>query len=1044
MSEIRDEFYDSLTQGFVNAKATSSGRFTPRILTNDEGSHSNVLSELRTQLKNCTRFDFAVAFITESGIATIIQLLIELREHGIPGRILTTTYNNFNDPAALRKLLEFPNIETRVFEGALHTKGYFFQNSQTNVVVIGSANLTQAALCANKEWNVLFHSFEDGEIYQVARREYEQLWRAQQSIPLSPAWLDAYESYRAQGRPEKPAPRLAPFTSNGMVFVPELETEGTDIEYATTSEFAKPHEGSKASGESVANATASKVQPHTGHFEPIGASVTRQLVTQGDLNAHRVPIRPNNMQREALASLKKIHAEQAERALLISATGTGKTYLSAFDIAERKPKRVLFVAHRRKILDASMRSYQRVLGNAYSYGIYAGSDRDSNATCVFGMVSTLVRHLNEFDPLTFDYIVVDETHRAGAASYRELLSYFAPKFVLGMTATPQRTDHYDIFKLFNHVIAYRITLLDALREEMLVPFHYYGIADLQIDDEEQDDLTLFNRLTDEARVDHVIQAIEDYSVSKEHRRGLIFCSRNDEAQALSEEFNARGYRTRAISGETPEAKRDQAIADLEAERLQYLFSVDILNEGVDIPSLNQIIMLRPTQSAIVFVQQLGRGLRKCSGKDSVLVLDFIGNYQNNYLIPIALSGDCTYDKDNLRRFVKEGSTVIPGCSTVSFDHIAEARIFEKLDSARFSSIELAKGEYLNLKAMLGRVPSLLDFDEQQTIDPLLIFQCTGIGSYHDFLSKYEPEYKTRLTGIQERMLRYVSKKLADGKRLADLAVLQELMANGNVSENYFAQLVDPRGASSCEENRYGLLRQSVVACLTNTFVIAQQQKTFEGCVFLQDAGEGCGFAIASEFEEALASPEFRRQIAEIVEFGLHRYARDYSMSYGDTDLVLYQKYSYEDAFRMLGWPKDVNKQNVGGYMYNDDTNTFPVFINYEKEDDISETTKYEDRFVSNRELVAISKSKRKLTSNEIVRLRECESNGVKVYLFVRKNKNDSDGGGKEFYFLGEMHPTQRYEQFTMPNSTTTAVEIGYELDEPVRADIYDYLTSNIA
>lgn len=752
------------------------------------------------------------------------------------------------------------------------------------------------------------------------------------------------------------------------------------------------------------------------------------------------------MQKKALASLEKIHAEKAERALLISATGTGKTYLSAFDVAATKPQKVLFIAHRKRILEASKESFERVLGNSYTYDIIQAGSWSSDASCAFAMVSTLVKHLDEFDPLAFDYVIVDESHRAGAESYRKVMSHFAPEFMLGMTATPQRSDDYDIFKLFNHVIAYRITLQDALGEDMLTPFHYYGVADFKIDDGEED-AELFNRLTAEDRVDHILQKIEDYSISRNGRRGLIFCSRNEEAQALSEEFNKRGYRTQALSGSNTDAQRNQAIADLESGKLEYLLSVDIFNEGIDIPSVNQVIMLRPTESVIVFVQQLGRGLRKFAGKESVLVLDFIGNYQNNYLIPVALSGDYSYNKDNLRRFVKEGSTAIPGCSTVSFDRISESRIFEKLDATGFARVRHVLPIYKNLKNMLGRIPALTDFDKNESLDPLLIFKLKKIKSYHDFLAEYEDDYSVSFTKTQEQMLAYVSQKLADGKRREDLLTLKALIEGdetdldealegaGSISPSKHAADNQERDLASIER-----IKLSVVACLTNQFVAKQQQKTFSECIFLEECEEG--FLISSKFKQALSDPNFKKEMLDVIEFGLARHARDYAEPYRNTSLVLNQKYTYEDAFRMLGWAKDENKQNVGGYMYNADTNTFPVFINYKKADNISDTTKYEDEFLSECELVAISKANRKMESNEIVRLQNYSNNGMRIFLFVRKDKDDKDGG-KEFYFLGEMEPTQEYEQFIIKGTTASAVRIRYRLKDPVRADIYDYLTKKL-
>ena len=853
MNQNEQELLDSLYVGFVDANAAVDSRFAPKLLTNDESAHTDVLSTLKVQLAQCSSFDFAVAFITETGIQTLIQLLLLLREKSVHGRIITTTFNNFNEPDALRKLLEFPNIEVRVYEGNMHTKGYFFTKDEINTLVIGSANLTQAALCLNKEWSVLLHSYEEGEILQVARQEYELLWDAAETVPLNSEWIIEYEAYRdALHEGAKAFRPNKPFVSYHE-FSPDLQA------------------GTKASIEFLSS----------------------------DRGVRGQRIKPNAMQRSALSSLAKIHEEGAPRALLISATGTGKTYLSAFDILATKPSRVLFVAHRKRILEASLESFERVLGKTYSYGYVQGSTRD-DANCLFAMVGTLANHLSDYKRDEFDYIVIDETHRAGAAGYRKILDYFKPGFVLGMTATPQRTDGYDIFELYNHVIAYRISLQDALREDMLAPFHYYGIADLAIDNEEQDDVALFRRLTSEERVNHIIAKLEDYSVAKRNRKGLVFCSRVDEASALSDEFNRRGYRTRSLSGADSDAARDQAIEDLEAGKLQYLFSVDIFNEGVDIPSVNQIIMLRPTESAIIFVQQLGRGLRKTEGKEAVLVLDFIGNYQNNYLIPIALSGDRTFDKDNLRRFVKEGSTVIPGCSTVSFDRISEARIFEKIDSVTFGSTALIRQEYTNLKLMLGRIPTLADFDENGMIDPLLIFE--KFGSYHAFLSKYEREYQTVFTRSRVQMLKYVSQKLANGKRESELAVLKQLILEGEAAGTWL------------DSHLHGRTRQqaydSISAMLTNRFTLYGQRKGFAHAVFT--VCDGDGFKVSNEFSEALTDEYFRKELLEVIEFGLSRNQRTYAKLYSDTNFVLYEKYTLEDVCRLLNWEENAVPLNVGG------------------------------------------------------------------------------------------------------------------------------------
>lgn len=982
-------FRRTLSSSFVEADVASDARYAPRFLVNDKASGSDVLTELKRELADCTSFDFSVAFITSGGIQVLVELLADLERRGVPGRILTSTYLNFNSPAALRKLLEYGNIEQRIYQGSLHAKGYYFDRDGLSTIIVGSSNLTQTALTCNKEWNILFRSYAGGGLRLDAKRQFEAVWEDPCSIEVTRDWIDRYEGYRREGissaRPPRPDFRLGP----------------------------------------------------------------RQVLSYSSASERIVP---NAMQQKALEALDVLHRREERRALLISATGTGKTYLSAFDVLAMCPKRLLFVAHRERILRASRASFERLLGQRYTYEIYGGGSALPTATCVFAMVGTLSRHLDEFGPESFDYLIIDEAHRTGAQSYQRILAHFAPRFCLGMTATPNRTDGYDVYSLFNHVIAYRITLQDALKNEMLAPFHYFGIADIEIDDETVDDVSMFTRLTSDERVRHITSKIEEYSVEKSERRGLIFCNRNEEASRLSRLFNEAGYRTLAISGATSNDERDRAIARLESGELEYLFSVDILNEGVDIPSVNQIIMLRRTESAIVFVQQLGRGLRKVQGKEYTLVLDFIGNYQQNYLVPIALSGDRSYNKDTLRRFVKEGSVGMPGCSTIAFDRVSEKRIFKALEQGRFSEAKLVRGEYEHLRQLLGRIPTLIEFDENESIDPLIIIK--KYGSYAAFLERYEKSCPHRFGKSKLDALRFLSQKLGSGKRRADLLLLRDLV------ERAAGAAAGPRGSTGdagvAAAGSGGL---AVAACasrgssasvalperrgprLTSVLRMLTGEYSSSGVPIVEVDGGRC--RLDARFEADLADPQFRSSVLGLVDFALSRSERLYAATYKDTDFVLYAKYTREEVCRLLRWTKEPNYQNIGGYFHDKETNTFPVFINYEKDPStISITTMYEDRFVSDTELIAISKSKRTLRSPEIVNLAHAAENGMRCFLFVRKNKEDKDDG-TEFYFLGEMRPTGEFRQIVMAGTTASAVEIGYRLDDPVRPDLYEYLTSDL-
>ncbi len=413
------------------------------------------------------------------------------------------------------------------------------------------------------------------------------------------------------------------------------------------------------------------------------------------------------MQVEAIQGLERLRENGQDRGLLISATGTGKTYLSAFELRNYNPKRALFIVHREQIGKQALNSFRNVFGDTRSMGILSGTSKVVDKDFIFSTIQTLSKDeiLQSFDKNEFDYIIIDEVHKAGANSYQKIVNYFNPKFLLGMTATPERSDDFDIFKMFNYNIAYEIRLQQALEEDLLCPFHYFGVSDVTIDGIELDDKIDFKYLVAEERVKHIIDKINFYGYCGERVKGLIFCSDKKEAKELSDIFNTKGYKTVALTGESLQEEREKAIERLEQDEtlnsLDYIFTVDIFNEGVDIPSVNQVVMLRPTKSSIIFVQQLGRGLRKNKFKEYVVIIDFVGNYNSNFLIPIALSGDRTFNKDTIRKYVMEGTRVIPGCSTINFDEVSKKKIFESIDLANFNNIKLIKEVILILNKKLA-------------------------------------------------------------------------------------------------------------------------------------------------------------------------------------------------------------------------------------------------------------------------------------------------------------------------------------------------------
>ena len=988
------EIQSGFNTAFVNSAINSNLAYRPQFIYNDNKNGQKVFSAIEDELLRCDSFAISVAFITRGGITPLLQTLKELERRGVPGRILTTDYLSFSDPVALDTIASLSNIELRMYQteragNGFHTKGYIFRKSEEYRFIIGSSNLTQDALTRNMEWNTKLVSTDKGEMVNSVLMEFEKLWNATE---YTKPYAEFIEEYRRKYEEKQ--------LFNKMV--------------AEQKRIAK--------SEATPSVEAYKLQP-------------------------------NSMQRAFIYNLLELRNKGVDKALLISATGTGKTYASAFAMRELGFKRVLFLVHRNQIAKQSKVSFERVFGSRIKTGLVSGIKHDYEADFVFATVQTLSKqeNLEQFPRDYFNACIYDEAHHTSAGSYKRVMDYFTPEFTLGMTATPdKREDNIEgrnIYEIFDHNIAYEIRLQQAMDEDLLCPFHYFGITDLaMISDEgnsKEEQLENFRYLTSDDRVKYVMEQAAYFGYSGDRVKGLIFCSRIDEARELSKKFNEQGLRTVALSGADSEETRAEAIERLtmdvqseEDDYLDYIITVDIFSEGTDIVEVNQVIMLRPTQSPIVFIQQLGRGLRKASEKEYVVILDFIGNYKNNFMIPIALSGDRSYNKDNIRRYLMEGGRVIPGASTIHFDEISRKRIFAAVDNANFSDIKLIKENYTNLKNKLGRIPRLRDFDDYGEMDVLRIFDNNSLGSYYKFLVKYEKEYKIRLAPEEEKVIEFISKKLASGKRIQELRLLNRILA-------YAHRLMLFAGLQEELRVDYGIQmsedqKDNIINIMTNEFPAGASKNTYAECVFIEK-DEGNDYHVSKSFEKMLANREFYEILKELIEFGISRYERDFSDTYRGTDFVLYQKYTYEDVCRLLNWETNEVPLNIGGYKYDKKTKTFPVFINYDKSEDISDTTKYEDHFTSSSSLIAISKSGRSIASEDVQNFLNATERGIQVHLFVRKNKDDKIS--KEFYYLGHMKASGKVREFVMPNTDKTAVEIEWMLDVPVREDLYEYIVN---
>lgn len=979
----KDEIFllkDGINTAFINKNVNSNLAYRPEFVINDYKEGKKVISSIEKELSDCDEFLISVAFITQSGVQLLLQILKELEEKGINGKILTTDYLTFSEPKALDKLNSFSNIEIRMFstdnnQSGFHTKGYIFRKNDIYKMIIGSSNLTQNALSQNKEWNTKVVSTKDGQFADDVVNDFYSLWENEKTLEYS----DFIENYR------------------------------------TKYEIVK-RQKEQAKSEEV-------------------------------IDLERYTLKPNQMQTVFVENLEKLVDCGEKKALLVSATATGKTYASAFGVRQIGANRVLFIVHRETIAKQAMSSFRKVFGTSKTFGLLSGNSKNSlNSDFLFSTMQMMCKEeiYSKFNKNEFDVIIIDEAHRAGANSYQKIMNYFEPNLWLGMTASPERTDDFDIYNLFDHNIAYEIRLQQALEYDLLCPFHYFGISDLEVNGKVIDDSSDFTRLTCDERIKHIIEKIEFYGYCGDRAKGLIFCSTIKEAEALSKEFNKKGYRTASLTGidnqDTREDYMNRLESDTREDYLEYIFSVDIFNEGVDIPQVNQIVMLRPTQSPIIFVQQLGRGLRKASGKEYVVILDFIGNYNNNYMIPIALSGDRTYKKDNLRRYLLEGTRTIPGCSTVQFDTITKERIFRAIDKQNFSNVQVIKDSYEELKRRIGKIPDLCDFITYESIDPQKIFDNNSLKSYHAFLKNHEKEYKYykdlsyKMDETKENMLSYISTQFADGKRLNEIYLL-ELILNGSTDLFGDLEKILLQNNTDFDENA----KINLVNIFTNSFLPAQPAAKYVDCIMIEKRNNK--YVVSKLFENMLSDEDFKAHIISVIKLVKMKFEKEYSNTYKDSGFKLYEKYTYHDVCRILNWHKDEVSLNIGGYKYNKDTNTYPVYINYEKSDDIQETIQYEDEFIDDVMLKHISKSKRDLNSPDVKQFLNADETKTKVELFVRKNKEDK--GAKEFYYLGRIHPSNKGKEIVMKDGVTNAVEMIHTLEVPVREDIYDYITQQV-
>ena len=752
------------------------------------------------------------------------------------------------------------------------------------------------------------------------------------------------------------------------------------------------------------------------------------------------PIAPNAMQQEALEKIKEVQDHGEHRALVISATGTGKTILAALAARQANPNRMLFIVHREQILDKAMQEFQRVLEKpARLFGKLAGSTKQLDRKYVFATVQSLSRRstLQSIDPEDFDLVIVDEVHRAGPAKgqYETVLEYLKPAFMLGLTATPERMDGRDIYKLFDYNVPYEIRLQQALENKMLAPFNYYGVHDF-IDAEGKKDFdpSKLAQLVADERVTHIIRMLEIYGY-KRGVKGLMFCSSIAEAQQLSKLFNkasvnGRPLHTLVLTGEDDPTTREDAVEQLEAGQLDYILTIDIFNEGIDIPSVNQVVMLRPTKSSIIFTQQLGRGLRTAPGKSHLRVIDFIGNYQNDYLIPIALFGDKSLSKDSVRRRMIEALKhgTIAGLSSVSFDQISQERIFRSLFKANLANMWDLKKMYKELEDRLDRQPMRIDFaTTDDLVHPVIIATSpNGVNNYAEFLGQVFP-HELPLTPIQNKYVTLLDNEFLNGERPHELLVLRHLLAHESMTVSELREELDAWAGDLQDLVADELTVNSLKRILNLEWFTQNERTKYGNQPFASFNEEEQRFVadenLKREYEESEA---FRAHVDDVIKTGLYLNRAEYHCA---GRLLREKCYSRKDVCRLMNW--DTNKSaTIYGYKVDDARRTCPIFVTYHKNEDITETTKYEDAFDDPATLHWFTKASRTLKKGS--QEANIAAGLYTLHIFVKKD----DAEGQDFYYLGTAKAHDAVET-TMPTKSgpKSVVSMRLDLEKPVTTAI---------
>lgn len=863
-------------------------------------TETTFLKKIKDDLRQCKSFDLSVSFIKKAGLVLLYKDIETALTRGCKGRIITSTYQNFTDIESLRIFLKLMNNYPNF---QCHLDDECFHDSS-------SATLG-------------YHS--KGYLFQFD--DYVEVIVGSSNIT-----------------------RYA-LLKNIEWDVVVQENIDTPVFQQAMNEYEQKWKKTKILDENAINL----------YSEKLNYAIERWDM---DYDLSTPKIKPNYLQRKALKELNRYRAMGTSRALVIAASGSGKTYLAAFDALNFDPKRLLYIVHEGSILKKSMQTFQEIFGNKVTYGMYTGLNKEIDQDFLFATNISIYNSLELFGKDEFDYIIIDECHHATAETYKKILDYFQPEFLLGLTATPERMDNEDIFELFDENVPYELRLRDAILNGLVVPFHYYGIRDKMINyglERKQERQMIAQQATPE-HANFIFQQIEVHR-PKGKLKALAFCRNIAHAQLMSESLSDY-YHTAYLSGHNSIGERIRAYKDLQSDdgATEILFSVDILNEGVDIPGVNMVLFLRPTESSTIFIQQLGRGLRKYPDKPFVTVLDFIGNsYKRSVQIAFALSSLSenfvaekrlmeSLVKDNFEALGLKGSGV-----EIKIDQLSKEEILDSIENENFNSIKYLKQDYFNFKKYVNSeyYPKHMDYLNNDCAPDLIRFMSIRINgkkncSYYNFLRGINETDLPSFNDTEIDFIGYLS-GLLPLVRPHEYEIMRCLLSG----------VTDINEIDRCLKERiFGYRKEEL-------------DHAFKFMKFISITNQEVSLTIP------LNEP-LREYLNDLLEYGLTRFTDEYGTETGFKLWFNYRKNQVQ--LKLLKNPGDIN---FGTYYLD---NYVVIFASLKKDLDEKDKLNYKDKFLEAD--VFQWESKINLSSSDLRKLK----NSNFAYLFIRKMDIDEKNG----------------------------------------------------